>query len=410
MRITKKAIAVAGIAALAAVALTGCAGGGGGAATGTPILVNSITDTKAFPEAAAVATAVFEQYNAAGGYKGRPIQLKTIDAPTGDAPAAVNGAADSIGDKNVVAMVGSSTFGECAINHQSYEDAGMVAFVGVGVDTFCFTTPNMAAANNGPIFDIYATAWNAIKVDGSKAPCFVANSGDPSTSYGYSQVTKLITERTGVKWADVEIPQQTAANDYSGAVIAALGHNCDALVFGGVHPTVAAMIATVSSQGAKLPVYVQTSCYDPGFPVDPAVKSYGGKISVPAEFAPSDDAANADFNKLVKKVAAAPTWSYSFEQAGYLAAKDFIMTLEKVKGDVTRESVTAAAKDDATWPDSNKMRGNPWIFGSGNEHQANSSTYLAEIASGSGVWTSKGPWLQAADMQWTNIPAVPPTK
>jgi branched-chain amino acid transport system substrate-binding protein len=409
MRISQKVLAVAAVAGVAALALTGCSGsGGGGAATGDPILVNSITDTKAFPEAAAVATAVFDQYNAAGGYKGRPIQLKTIDAPTGDAPAAVNGAADSIGDKNVVAMVGSSTFGECAINHQAYQDAGMVAFVGVGVDTFCFTTPNMAAANNGPLFDIYATAWNAIQ-DGSKAPCLVANAADPSTKFGYGEMVKNIESATGVKFAAVEIPDANQANDYSTNVLTALGANCDALVFGGVHPTVAAMIGVLNTQGVKLPVYVQTSCYDPGFPMEPAVQAYPGIVSVPAELAPADDPANADFQALLDSgaVASAETWSYSFMQAGYLSAKTFIHVLESIEGDITRESVTAAAKSDAPWPLENPMWGNPWTFGPGDTHQANSSVYRADIEPGSGAWKSIGPWIQAAEMDWIDIAATP---
>ena len=411
MRISKKVIAGVAIAGAAALALTGCSGGGGGGgeATGDPILVNSITDTKAFPEAAAVATAVFEQYNAAGGFNGRPIKLTTIDAPTGDTAAAVNGATDSINNPDVVAMVGSSTFGECAINHEAYEAAGMVSYTGVGVDTFCFTTPNMAAANNGPLFDIYATAWNAIE-DGSQAPCFVANHQDPSTEYGYQTVVKNIEAATGVKFAAVEIPPANAADDYSTNILTALGKGCDAMVFGGVHPTVAAMIGVLNTQGVNVPVYVQTSCYDPGFPMEPAVQAYPGLVSVPAEFAPSDDPANADFQALLDSgaVASAPTWSYSFMQAGYLAALSFIRALETIEGDVTRESVTAATKSDAPWPFENAMWGNPWTFGPGDAHQANSSTYRADIEPGSGVWKSIGPWLQAADMEWIDIPAVPP--
>jgi branched-chain amino acid transport system substrate-binding protein len=409
MRISKKVLVVAAIAGATALALTGCTGsGGGGAATGDPILVNAITDTKAFPEAAAVATAVFEAYNAEGGYNGRPITLKTIDAPTGDAPAAVNGAADSIADASVVAMVGSSTFGECAINHTSYEEAGMVAFVGVGVDTFCFTTPNMAAANNGPLFDIYATAWNAIN-DGSTAPCMVANAADPSTKYGYEQVVVNLEASTGVKFAAVEIPDANQANDYSTNVLSALANNCDSLIFGGVHPTVAAMIGVLNTQGVNLPVYVQTSCYDPGFPNEPAVLAYPGIVSVPAELAPSDDAANADFQALLDSgaVASGETWSYSFMQAGYLAAKTFIHVLESIDGDVTRESVTAAAQSDAPWPLENPMWGNPWTFGPGATHQANSSVFRADIAPGAGAWESIGPWIQAAEMDWEDIAPTP---
>ena len=73
------------------------------------------------------------------------------------------------------------------------------------------------------------------------------------------------------------------------------------------------------------------------------------------------------------------------------------------EGDITRESVTKVSKSDAPWPNKNPMWGNPWSFGPGDVHQANSSTYLAEVAPGSGVWTSKGPWLQAAEMKWVDI-------
>ena len=405
MRITKKAMAVVGVAAAAALALTGCAGGSSGPATGTPIKVAAITDTKGFPEASAVAAGYFKRYNEAGGFKGRPIEITITDAPTGDAAAAVTGATDAINNKDIVAMVGSSTFGECAINHAAYEKAGMVSYTGVGVDLFCFTTPNIAAANNGPFFDVYATAWNAIK-DGSKRPCFVANYATPDAQYADAQVVKNITEATGVQWAAVSIVAQKPDNNYSPEIIAALGAKCDAMVYVGVHPVVAAMIGVLNEQGATdLPVYVQTSCYDAMFPKEPAVQAHKGKVSVPAELAVQDDPANADMNKLIEEGFVTPgdTWSYSFMQTGYLAAQSFIQALGKIEGDITRESVTKASQSDATWPNENKMWGNPWVFGSGAVHQANSSTYLAEIAPGSGVWTSKGPWLQAAEMKWKDI-------
>jgi len=405
MRISKKAIAIAGVAAVAAMALTGCASGGGGAATGTPIQVAAVTDTKSFPEASAVAQGYFKRYNEQGGFNGRPIEITIADAPTGDAAAAVTGATDAINNKDIVAMVGSSTFGECAINHAAYEKAGMVSYTGVGVDLFCFTTPNVAAANNGPFFDIYATAWNAIK-DGAKAPCFVANYATPDAQFAYAQVVKNIEAATGVKFAAVKNIAQKPDNNYSPEVISALASKCDAMVFGGVHPVVAAMIGVLNEQGATdVPVYVQTSCYDGAFPKEPAVAAHKGKVSVPAELATQDDKANDDMNKLIADGYVTPgdTWSYSFMQTGYLAAQSFIQALGKVSGDVTRASVTKASQSDAPWPNSNKMWGNPWAFGPGATHQANSSTYLAEIAPGSGVWTSKGPWLQAAEMKWTDI-------
>jgi branched-chain amino acid transport system substrate-binding protein len=175
-----------------------------------------------------------------------------------------------------------------------------------------------------------------------------------------------------------------------------LGKGCDAVILGGVGPDVTGMISAMTAQGSTVPVYVQTSCYYPDFAA--GVASYGGLVSVPAEFAPLDDAANADFLALME---AEGVTASSFAQGGYLAAKDFISALERVEGDVTAASVKAAAVAQ-TEPNTSGMRGNPWIFGPGESHQANASTFRIDIESGSGEWMNVGPWLLGDTMKWVN--------
>lgn len=51
----------------------------------------------------------------------------------------------------------------------------------------------------------------------------------------------------------------------------------------------------------------------------------------------------------------------SFSQGGYLAATHFIQVLKTIKGDITRESVTAALK--SMKPIDDKMIGTPYTFG-----------------------------------------------
>ena len=88
----------------------------------------------------------------------------------------------------------------------------------------------------------------------------------------------------------------------------------------------------------------------------------------------------------------------SFAQGGYLAAKNFIQILETIEGDTIDAAAFTAAAKGMTTPDENGMRGNPWIFGEGDTHQANASSWNLTIEPGSGVWTSNGPWLTAEEI------------
>ncbi len=404
MHITKKVLAVAGIAAASALILAGCSstpaatGGSATPATGTPIVVSGISSLSVFPEAPQAAQAVFDAYNAAGGFNGHPITYTVYDDKID--PAVTATAAKDALAAGSVAMVGSSSLLECGVNYKTWQDNDVVSFQGTGVDPFCFATPNIAPANNGPFFDIYATAWNAVKIDGAKKACVLAATADPATKLAYEQTFKDFEKATGTKFAYIDDTVAYGA-DYTAAVTNMLGKGCDAAILGGVGPDVTGMISAMTAQGSTIPVYVQTSCYYPDFAA--GVASYGGKVSVPAEFAPMDDPANADFLALMKEKNVTAS---SFAQGGYLAAKDFISALERTTGDVTAKSVMAAATSQ-TEADTSGMRGNPWIFGPGISHQANAATYRVDIAPGSSAWTSVGPWLLGDTMKWVNtvIPA-----
>jgi branched-chain amino acid transport system substrate-binding protein len=397
MHITKKALAVAGIAAASALILAGCSSTstdtGGTAATGDPIIVSGISSLSVFPEAPEAAQAVFDEYNAAGGFDGRPITYTVYDDKID--PAVTATAAKDALAAGSVAMVGSSSLLECGVNYQTWQDNDVVSFQGTGVDPFCFATPNIAPANNGPFFDIYATAWNAVEIDGAKNACILAATADPATKLAYEQTFKDFEKATGTTFTYIDTSVAYGV-DYTAAVTNMLGKGCDAAILGGVGPDVTGMISAMTAQGSTIPVYVQTSCYYPDFAA--GVASYGGLVSVPAEFAPMDDAANTDFLALME---AEGVTASSFAQGGYLAAKDFISALERVEGDVTAASVKAAAVSQ-TEPNTSGMRGNPWIFGPGESHQANASTFRIDIESGSGVWTNVGPWLLGDTMKWVN--------
>lgn len=398
MHMSKKMLAAVALAGAAALVLAGCSsdsGSGGGEATGEPIVVAASSSLTFFPEAPQAVQAVFDEYNAAGGLNGRPLQYNVCDDKV-DPAASAQCQKDAL-SAGAVAMVGSSSLLDCAVNWKTWIDNDLVSLQGTGVDPYCFGTSNVAPANTGPFFDGQATIQQAAD-DGNKAICMNATTADPATKQAYEEMIVNWEAFSGMKFAAVDTSAGYGA-DYTANISGLISSaKCDSFVFLGVGPDVLGMINILTQQGITAPVYVQTSCYYPEFATSSA--SYGGIISTPAEFSPLEDASNDDFRALMDSAGVPQS---SFAQGGYLAAKNFISILESIEGDtIDAASVTAAAKG-MTTPDENAMRGNSWIFGEGDAHQANASAWNLTIAPGSGVWTSNGPWVGAKEIGFTPL-------
>ena len=132
-----KLLAVASIAAASALILSGCtsadSGGGGSTsspATGDPIVVAGLSGLTFFPEAPQAVQAVFDDYNAAGGFNGQPLEYTVYDDKT-DPAASATAAKDAL-DSGAVALVGSSSLLDCAVNHTTWEDNNIVSLQGTG--------------------------------------------------------------------------------------------------------------------------------------------------------------------------------------------------------------------------------------------------------------------------------------
>ena len=129
-----------------------CGLGNGQEATGSPINVGAVvgaTGPDDFSSAAKGAAAYFNCVNANGGINGRPINYIVEDDGWNPEQAA-QVAAKLVNDDKVVAMVGNTSFVECAANAQLYEDENVIAISGVGVPRECFYSKNIAPTNQGP--------------------------------------------------------------------------------------------------------------------------------------------------------------------------------------------------------------------------------------------------------------------
>ncbi len=395
-------------AAAAALVLAGCAGGsdggGGEAASGEPIKVAALASLTYFPEAPPAAQAVFDEYNASGGFNGRPIEFDVFDDKA-DPAASATAARDALAG-GAVALVGSSSALDCAVNNKTWVENNIVSIQGTGSDPFCFATPNIASMNTGPYFGTFASLWNGSETLGFEKICAVvgADGGGAGTA-AFEQARDLWAAETGTEialWDDSLVRGQAS---YAGNVAQISKDRCDSIFINAVGPEVSQFLAEATNQGIDLPVLALSPIYSQEF-VDTLV--YAGDVHVLAEFSPwSDpgDSSNDDWRALMEANGIGLT---SFAQGGYLAAKAFIHVLENEIGDgeVTRDSFTEAAKGMTEGFGTGGMTGDVWIFGPGDSHQPNAAAWPLAIEANSGEWTSLGPWFIGTDNGWVNT-AVP---
>ncbi len=384
--------AAAAVAASAALVLSGCSGGGGGGAD-SPIVVGSV-NTKSgaatFPEASLAAAAVFADQNAKGGINGHKIDYKALDDKGDPATASAN-ARELVGSDEAVAMVGSASLIECEINAKYYEQQKILSMPGVGVDTGCFDSPNIAPANVGPFNDMTLTLYwgsEVAKLDNICVLLEIAGSTRPAYQKAIDEWTKI----TGKKPLYVDDTVPYGASDYTPYIVKAKDAGCKALAINPVEPDAIAQVKAANAQGWKDVNWLYlTSVYSDNFAK--AVSDAGAGIYVPAEFYPFTDASsdiNKDWRDLMTKNNIPLT---SFSQGGYLAAKYFIEVAKGVKGDITRESVTKALHDMSAIK--NPMVGTPYVFGTAKTHADNTAGWPIKLTSGTNKWELNGnDWIR----------------
>lgn len=388
-----KFFAAVGAVAASALMLAGCTpsdGGDGGGATGEPITVAGLSGLTFFPEAPQAVQAVFDDYNAAGGLDGRPLEYTVYDDKT-DPAASATAAKDAL-DSGAVALVGSSSLLDCAVNHTTWEDNNIVSIQGTGVDPFCFTTPNIASANAGPYFDMAATLYDGSENLGYENICALLVIDDELGKANYYDVIANWEAATGNTISYVDDTLTRGQASYAANISNLKSADCDAIVVNEVGVADAAIIAEASNQGVSLPFLVLTSAYSDEFA---ASLNYAGAVSLPAEFAPYTDPEDTTTVEWRAVMDAHGVPATSFAQGGFLAAQYFITILETVEGDVTRDSLTEAAKA-MTEPYAGvgaEMTGTPWVFGDGESHQPNAAAWPLIVEPNTQTWVSVGPWL-----------------
>ena len=138
--------------AFAADAGPACGLANGKPATGAPIEIGAVvgkTGPADFSASARAAKAYFDCVNANGGVNGRKIDYTIAD--DGWKPEQASQVATQlVKDKKVVALVGNSSFIDCAVNAALYDFENVLAVSGVGVSRECYFSKNIATIGQGP--------------------------------------------------------------------------------------------------------------------------------------------------------------------------------------------------------------------------------------------------------------------
>jgi len=375
-----------------------CGLGNGEAATAAPIVVGAAVGASGgpadFSSASKGAAAYFNCVNANGGINGRPIQY-IVEDDGWNPEQSGQVSAKLVNDDKVVALVGNTSFLDCAVNGQFYKDSNVVVIAGVGVPRECFESENISPTNQGPrLSSIGAAQYMNEKYGATKFVCMALNipnfgnwSCDGMSEWGKD---KGITVD--------QVIFDPATMDPTSLVLQAAAFEPDAIITTMPAPVATALLKAAEEQDlrAKYHWFGPTSLYDLAFPG--AVGSYWeGYLDVQIELVNIDSAGsdNQNWLKVMDGYADAKDPRDSFSQAGFLAAKIFTDTMLKLDpAKIDRASVTDALK--AVKGYKSDLLCSPWYFGPGTTHNANHAGLMVKLEAG-GKWSVTKPCFEVED-------------
>ncbi|TIQ35326.1 MAG: branched-chain amino acid ABC transporter substrate-binding protein [Mesorhizobium sp.] len=348
--------------------------------------VSTVTGPADFSEVPKATQAAFDAVNAAGGINGCKIDY-TIADDKADPAVAAQAARDLIDNKEAVALVGSASLLDCAVNSATYSRKKILSVQGLGVDAACFSSPNVAPVNVGPYTLSTAMAYYAANELKTKKLCafFIIIGG---TQEAYKKAIENWEKISGQKihLIDLTLPFQGDLTPY---VIKARDAGCDAVLTNQVEPQVVQLIKTVDAQKIT---GIDWLFLAPGYTeqVAKALSDTKQPIYVGTEWEPyteKNSAANAEWIADMQKANRPLT---AFSQGGYLAAELFLKVVASIDGEVTRESVAKALHD--MQPLTNPLAGSPYVFGKAKAHSPMQATKVMKLENG--AWKVETPdWV-----------------
>jgi branched-chain amino acid transport system substrate-binding protein len=350
-----------------------CGLGNGQKATGAPLTLGAIVTKQPgtdFTDITGMAQAYFSCVNDNGGINGRPIKY-IVETEQSDPQQVAALATKLIDDDHVLALVGSTSLIDCAINHSLYEQRGFNVIV-AGVPFQCFSTPNIAAVNMGPYYSSEGAAQYLIS-QGVKT-MVVAGADVPGGGHDISGVT-AIAEANHIpsKGAYLETVPISDASGIAVKLTQAAGPG-GGVVLNFTPPEGLKILQAAEQQG--LIDSVKWAWSTPGNDasvVQALGTAWNGKLGVNAELNLVDSTGpdNTLYRNITKQYA--PTIPLgSFGQMGFVAADIMTHTLLSLSdSQLTVQGVNTAIRQVKDFKTDILCR--PWYFGDLQQHVPNNA-------------------------------------
>ncbi len=388
----RKSLAVLASAGVVLLVAAGCSDSGNGSTASIKVgAISSLSGPVVFPEASQAVKAVFDKVNREGGINGRMIDYRVEDDKV-DPQAAQQAARKLVDSDEVVAMVGSASALECSVNGALYKQKKVMSVQGTGVDPACFSSSNISPVNTGPFQGITVSLQFASETLKHDKVCSVlvdyAGWGD-----AYAAAIAQWEKATGKKLALLDATYKPGPEDPTPFVLKVKAAGCQAVVFDGVDVAGVAWMQAVKAQKVTGIDWVfLTSNYTDkvaqtlgadgeGLYANSEFEPYGGSASALADWKQTMTAANVPLN--------------SFAQGGYLAATYFVQALKTIKGEINRESVSAALSTLTSVV--NPLVGTPYSFAPAEKHNSNRASKFVQLKGG--TWVTVTP-------DWITLPAT----
>jgi branched-chain amino acid transport system substrate-binding protein len=379
-----------GKAAAAALMLAAMHHATWGQAVGAPIrfgAVSSLSGPAQFPESTAAVQAYFDSINAAGGIRGRRLEL-IVEDDAGDPQRARLAARRLIEERRVTAMVGSASIVDCAANSDYYRQNQVMALQGTGIEPACFASSHIVPVNTGPYLALRNALEFAHVTLKSRRPCAVILD-IPGTRDAYAAALRTWRTRSGI---EVPALHFTPAQRSEGLLKTVAERGCDAVVHTGVEPMVIDWVRSAQQQGLKSTAWVfLTPAYTAR--VARELKSVPLSVYCMAEFEPwsSRSMQLTDWRQTMMRSKVPLS---SFSQGGYVAAQILVRALRGIDTEVNRSSVNAALQ---SLPDLElAMLGTRMDLRAAAAHNPNRATLPMKLEDG--AWRIASPfWLVAPE-------------
>jgi branched-chain amino acid transport system substrate-binding protein len=368
-----------------------CGAGTGQKATGTPIVLGTITTNQpgtSFTDIANMANAYFNCVNDNGGINGHPIKYVIETEQTNPAQIAAE-ARQLVQTDHVLGIIGNTSIIECSVNHSYWEKLGFY-IIDSGIAPECYSTPNSAAVNMGPRYSSdgavqYALSQHVSKVvfDQSNVPGTGYIAAGPAALAGAAHVPiTQLTENVPISDANSVAIKEVDAAGPNGAVV---------LNF--TPPQALVILQAAQKLGLENRVKLwgcSTPC-NTDFLATSLGSKWNNKLFVNAELTPTNgtsSAAMTQYKAILGQYGKAVSGGIgSFSQMGFTEAEIAVHALQTITGPYTVASVNAAFK--AVQNFDTGMLCQAWTYGSYPAHIPNNADYTVTPDNGKMV-TAQG--------------------